>query len=93
MQSIKILLIELLKDICLIETKLKTVLFYYKHTKSFECLGDDKDVVNADAEEEEGDDGVGGRVEEPNQGAEPVGQDHAHRHAQDAHHRQPNPLE
>ena len=49
-------------------------------------LYDDKDVVYADAEEEEGDDGVGRGVEPAKQGAQPVRQDHAHRHAHDAHH-------
>ena len=55
-------------------------------------LCDDEDVINADAEQEEGDDGVGGRVEETEHGAEPVAQHHPHHHAEDAHHREPEPL-
>ena len=49
--------------------------------ESVECLGDHEDVVNADAEEDEGDDGVGGGVEQTEQGAEAVTQHHAHEHA------------
>ena len=46
-----------------------------------EGLGDDEDVVDADAEEDEGDDGVGRGVKHPEQRAHPVTQDHAHEHA------------
>ena len=50
--------------------------------KSVEGLGDHEDVVNADAEEDEGNDGVGGGVEQAAQRAEAVTQHHAHKHAE-----------
>ena len=46
-----------------------------------EGLGDDENVVDPDAEEDEGDDGVGGRVEQPAQRAEAISQHHTHEHA------------
>ena len=57
-------------------------MFTVQLTESFESLGDDEDVVDADAEEEEGDDGVGRGVEQPEQRAEPVPQDHPHRNTE-----------
>ena len=57
-------------------------MFTVQLTESFESLRDDKDVVDADAEEEEGDDCVGRGVEQPEQRAEPVTQDHPHRNTE-----------
>ena len=51
-------------------------------TESFESLRDDEDVVDADTKEEEGDDGVGRGVEQPEQRAEAVPQDHPHRNTE-----------
>ena len=50
------------------------------NTYGGEGLGDDEYVVNANAEEYEGDDRVGCGVEEAKQWAETVAQDHAHGH-------------
>ena len=55
--------------------------------ESVECLGDHEDVVNADAEEDEGDDGVGGGVEQPAERAQAVTQHHAHKHAESTMHK------
>ena len=51
-------------------------------TNCGECLGDDKDVVNSNAEENEGDHCVGCGVEQAEQGAESVAQDHPHGHTE-----------
>ena len=50
--------------------------------ESVEGLGDHEDVVNADTEEDEGNDGVGGGVEQPAQRAQAIAQHHAHKHAE-----------
>ena len=47
-------------------------------TDSFEGLGDDEDVVDTNPEEDEGDDGVSGGVEEAEHGADAVTKDHSH---------------
>ena len=49
--------------------------------KGVEGLGDDENVVDPDAEKDEGDDGVGGGVEQPAQRAEAISQHHTHEHA------------
>jgi len=49
-------------------------------TNSLKSLRDDKDVVNANPEEDEGNDGVCRGVEEAKHGAEAVAQDHPHGH-------------
>ena len=51
---------------------------HFIHTKSFECLCDHKDVINPNAEQDEGDDSMGCRVEKAEQRAETVAHDHAH---------------
>ena len=50
--------------------------------KGVEGLGDHEDVVNADTEENERDDGVSSRVEQPAQRAQAIAQHHAHKHAE-----------
>ena len=57
-------------------------MFTVQLTESFESLRDDEDVVDANAEEEEGDDGVGRGVEQPEQRAQAVPQDHPHRNTE-----------
>ena len=47
---------------------------------SGETLSDDEHVVDADAEQEEGEDGVGWAVEEANDGADAVADSHPHHH-------------
>ena len=47
-------------------------------TDGGECLGDDEDVVNSNAEEYEGDHSMGRGVEEAEQRTETVAHDHAH---------------
>ena len=51
--------------------------------ESVETLDDDEHVVDADAEEEEGHDGMGRAVEEAEDGAEPVADDDAHPYPED----------
>ena len=51
-------------------------------THGVKSLGDDEDVVDSDAEENEGNHSVGRRVEQAEQRAETVAYDHAHGHTE-----------
>jgi len=60
--------------------------------KGVESLGDDEDVIDADTEKKERNDGMSCRVEKAEHGAQAIAEYHTHGNTEESNYRQPEPL-